>query len=262
MSTQQLGYSVSRFKNADAEVVRLERQADVVADAENQLLTALGLPVSGRMLDLGCGPGAAAARIRASRPGMEVVGLDRDAGLLARARSKVRPLQGDAGQLPFASSTFDAVHIRLLLRHVPDPTVVLAEAHRVLRPGGRLLLGDSDDGMLVLHPFPGEIARAMAAKHDSARRRGVDPFIGRRLPALVRAAGFSRLTVRTQVIDSGTVGRSTFAQVVLSPLAGAIDLDLLASADQEQTAGAIHRWTDDASAFGTTTIVSVGGTRD
>jgi SAM-dependent methyltransferase len=262
VSSEQLGYSVGRFKNADAEVVRLERQADVVSDAENDLLTALGLPVSGRMLDLGCGPGAAAARIRAGRPGLEVVGLDRDARLLARAQSRLRALQADAGELPFPSSSFDAVHVRLLLRHVPNPAAVLAEAHRVLRSGGRLVLGDSDDGALVLHPFPDEIARALAAKHETARRRGADPFIGRRLAALVREAGFSRLTVRAQVIDSGAVGRSTFAQVVLSPIADAIDADLLPLADQDRTAGAIKRWIDDAGAFGMTSVVSVGGTRD
>jgi len=262
LSTLQLGYSVGRFKDAGAEVLRLERQASFIADAENRLLTALGLPDSGRVLDLGCGPGAAAARILANRPGLDVIGLDRDAGLLTRARSIVRVLQADAEGLPFPSSSFDAVHVRLLLRHVPRPAAVLAEVHRVLRPGGRLVLGDSDDGALVLHPFPDEIARALDAKHESARRRGADPFIGRRLPALVRTAGFSGLTVRAQAIDSGAVGRPTFGEVVLSPIADAIDGDLLALADQERTAGAIRRWIDDAGAFGMTTVVSVGGTKD
>jgi len=262
LSSLQLGYSVGRFKDADAEVLRLERQASFIAEAENRLLTTLGLPVSGRMLDLGCGPGAAAARIRAGRPDLDIVGLDRDAALLGLAQSRLRVLQADAEELPFPSSSFDAVHVRLLLRHMARPAAVLAEVHRVLRPGGRLILGDSDDGALVLHPFPDEIARALAAKHESARRRGADPFIGRRLAALVHAAGFTALTVRTEAIDSGALGRSTFADVVLSPIADAIDADLLAPADQERAAGAIRRWIEDASAFGMTTVVSVGGTRD
>jgi SAM-dependent methyltransferase len=262
LKSLQLGYSVRQFKDADAEVVRLERQASFIADTEDRLLTALGLPAAGRMLDLGCGPGAPGARIRAGRPELEVVGLDRDAGLLALARTKLRVVQADAAELPFPSSSFDAVHVRLLLRHMAHPATVLAEIHRVLRPGGRLVLGDTDDGALVLDPFPGDIARALAAKHETARRRGADPFIGRRLPALVRAAGFSRLTVRAQAVDSGALGRSTFGEVVLSPIAEAIDSDLLAAADSDRTAGAIRRWIDDAGAFGMTTFVSVGGTRD
>jgi SAM-dependent methyltransferase len=262
LSSLQLGYSVERFKNADAEVVRLERQANFISDAENSLLTALGLPISGRMLDLGCGPGAAAARIRAARPDLNIVGLDRDAGLLTRARAQLRVLQADAQELPFPSASFDAVHVRLLLRHVPRPAVVLAEVHRVLRPGGRLVIGDSDDGGLVLHPFPDEIACALQAKHEGARRRGADPFIGRRLLELARAAGFSGLTARVQAIDSGALGRSTFGEVVLAPIADAIDADLLSLAEQDRTAGAIRRWIDDPDAFGMTTVVGLGGTRD
>jgi SAM-dependent methyltransferase len=262
LSSLQLGYSVERFQDADAEMLRLERQAQFISDTEDRLLTALGLPTSGRVLDLGCGPGAAAARMRAARPDLDVVGLDRDAGLLARAGSRLRVLQADAEELPFASSSFDAVHVRLLLRHVPRPAAVLAEVHRVLRPGGRLVLGDTDDGALVLQPFPQELALALKAKHESARRRGADSFIGRRLPGLVRAAGFSRMTVRAQTIDSGSLGRSTFAAVMLSPIADAIDADLLAPADQERAAGAIRGWIGDAGAFGMTAFVSVGGTRD
>ena len=262
MSSLQLGYSVGRFMDPGAEVVRLERQADFVADVEDQLLATLGLPMAGRLLDLGCGPGAVAARIRQRRPNLEVVGLDHDAGLLALARARLTPLRADAAVLPFAAQSFDAVHARLVLRHLPRAAAALAEIRRVLRPGGRLIVVDSDDGSLVLHPQPEELARALTAKHQTARRRGADPFIGRRLVELVDAAGFSALTVRAQVIDSGAVGRSTFAAVVLSPIAGAIDADLLPPADQEQAAAAIRRWTEEPGAFGMTTVVRVGGTRD
>ena len=262
MSSRQLGYSVERFKDPGAEVVRLERQADFVAEVEEQLLEALGLPAAGRLLDIGCGPGAVAARIRQLRPRLDIVGLDRDAGLLALARARLTPLRADAAVLPFASRSFDAVHARLLLRHLPDPGAALAEMRRVLRPGGRLIITDSDDVSLVLHPLPRELARALAAKHQTARRRGADPEIGRRLVELVSAAGFSALTTRAQVIDSGAVGRSTFAPVVLAPIAGAVDSDLLPAVEQQATVAAVRRWAEDVTAFGMTTVVRVGGTRD
>jgi len=234
----------------------------VVADAEEQALVDLGLPALGRLLDLGCGPGAVAARIGARRPGLGIFGVDRDLAVLAQARRRVTALRADAADLPFASTSFDAVHARLVLRHLADPARALAEMHRVLRPGGRVVVSDSDDGALVLHPCPDEIARALRAKHEGARRRGADPLIGRRLVALVGAAGFSGVVARTQVIDTGSVGRAAFAQVVLAPLAGAIDADLMTRDEQAAAARVIRGWADDASAFGMTTVVGVGGTKD
>jgi len=261
-SLQQAGYSVKRFADQPAEASRLERQAGVIADAEEQALVALGLTQQGRLLDLGCGPGVVAARIAGRRPGLRIVGLDRDADLLALAGGRVTPVRADAAELPFASESFDGVHARLLLRHLPDPARTLLEIRRVLRPGGRLVVADSDDGALVVHPFPEEIARALRAKHQTARRRGADPLIGRRLVQLVRDAGFSGVTARAQVIDSGSLGTGAFGQVVLAPLAGAIDPDLLAPNQQAAAAAVIRAWSEASGAFGMTTVVGVGGTRD
>ncbi|HET6148591.1 MAG TPA: methyltransferase domain-containing protein [Polyangia bacterium] len=233
-----------------------------MAAAEEQALVELGLAQHGRLLDLGCGPGAVAARIAGTRPGLVIVGIDRDRDLLALAGGRMTPVRADAAELPFASGSFDGVHARLVLRHLVDPARALAEARRVLRPGGRLVVADSDDGALVVHPFPDEIARAVRAKHQTARRRGADPLIGRRLVQLVCDAGFSGVTVRTRVIDTGSVGVATFGQVVLAPLVGAIDADLLAPEEQAAMARVIHHWSEATGAFGMTTVVGVGGTKD
>jgi ubiquinone/menaquinone biosynthesis C-methylase UbiE len=262
VSSSQAGYSVTRFVDPQAEVLRLERQADVIGSAEEAALTALGLPATGRLLDLGCGPGAVAARMKARRPGLEIIGLDRDEGVLTSARARVPVLRADAAWLPFPSESFDGVHARLVLRHLPDPDAALAEARRVLRRGGRVIVADSDDGALVMHPYPEAIARALRAKHQSANRRGADPHMGRRLVDRLTAAGFSDLTVRTEVIDSGSVGRAAFAQIVLVPLASAIDSDLLDADGQAAAGAAIRSWGGDVRAFGMTTVIAVGGTKD
>jgi ubiquinone/menaquinone biosynthesis C-methylase UbiE len=262
VSSLQAGYSVKRFADQPAETFRLERQAAVVADAEERALVELGLPQRGWLLDLGCGPGAVAARIASRRPRLVIVGVDREPDLLARAGRRLAPVRADAAELPFASARFDGVHARLVLRHLVDPARALAEMRRVLRPGGRLVVADSDDGALVMHPCLEEITRALRAKHQTAQRRGADPLIGRRLVQLVREAGFSAVTARTQVIDTGFLGASAFAQVVLAPLAGAIDADLLAPQEQAAAAQAIQRWSETSGAFGMTTVVGVGGTKD
>jgi ubiquinone/menaquinone biosynthesis C-methylase UbiE len=75
------------------------------------------------------------------------VGLDLTAAMLARTRPRAAglyftPLRGDAQRLPFHGASFDAVVLHLILAVVPEPALCLAEAERVLKPGGVLLIFD------------------------------------------------------------------------------------------------------------------------
>ena len=102
------------------------------------------------VLDLGCGAGRDLAWLRAQ--GTNVVGGDRSAGMLAQARQHApgRLLQLDMRSLPFADGAFGGVWCSASLLHLPkhDAPGALAEMHRVLSPGGPLLLaiqeGDSE----------------------------------------------------------------------------------------------------------------------
>jgi SAM-dependent methyltransferase len=202
-----------------------------------------------------------AARISAARPGLRVVGVDRDLGVLRKARAVVEVAGGTADRLPFPDACFDAAVARLVLRHLPDPGAALAEIHRVLRPGGRAIVIDSDDGALVMHPPAPAFLRALAARETTFRRVGADPFIGRRLPELFAAAGFVEPAFRPLVVDSASIGLAAFARVVLSPIADAIDADLLDGAGVESAVAALDAWACSPSAFGMTTVVAYGGTR-
>lgn len=105
-------------------------------------------PLAGkRVLDLGCGKGRFAARLRAL--GAEVIGLDRSSAMLAGGSGGGRVL-GSARRLPFATGAFDAVLAVEVLEHVApeDLDPVLAEAARVLRPGGRLAIVDKNAGAM------------------------------------------------------------------------------------------------------------------
>ena len=105
------------------------------------------------LLDAGCGTGAYSAAL-AGVPG-RLIGLDRSAGMLAAARAKIEGtggcvgfLRGDLLGLPLAAASLDAVMFNQVLHHLeegrdgsyPGHAAALAEAARVLRPGGRLLL--------------------------------------------------------------------------------------------------------------------------
>src|SRR5262245_2113533 len=102
-----------------------------------------------RILDVGCGTGVFAARLRAAFPNAQVWGVDLAAGMLARGSARwrmhaghVQPIQADSERLPFAATTFDVVTCANSFHHYPHQDRAVVEMNRVLRPGGRLLLID------------------------------------------------------------------------------------------------------------------------
>ncbi len=98
--------------------------------------------IAGRILDLGCGTGWKAAHFQRERSN-SVVAVDRDSRLLEFGRKKFgvqRLVEGDACALPFPSATFDWVLAVEVVEHLERPDLFFHEIHRVLRPGGKLLL--------------------------------------------------------------------------------------------------------------------------
>ena len=95
-------------------------------------------------MDLGCGPGVSTFELAKQLPTARLVGLDIAPRMLsqARRRSRVRVewLQADAARLPLAEASVDACTGHSFLYLVNDRDAVLAEARRVLRPGGQLVL--------------------------------------------------------------------------------------------------------------------------
>jgi SAM-dependent methyltransferase len=138
------------------------------------------------VLDLGCGTGLLAARIRRALPRAGVVGCDFSSGMLAHARThdrKVQWVRGDAGRLPFRSETFDAVVSTEAFHWFPDKGAALRECARVLAPGGRLML-------VLVNPRLRAAGRLVALAASAA----AEPFYwptAEEMRLLVDAAGFT-----------------------------------------------------------------------
>ncbi len=112
--------------------------AAVTRLAIEPLLDAAGVTTGTRLLDLACGPGELSGR--AARRGARVTGVDFTPEMLAIARERwpgVEFRSGDAQALEFPDASFDAVTMSFLLGHLAYPDRGLAEARRVLAPGGR-----------------------------------------------------------------------------------------------------------------------------
>jgi demethylmenaquinone methyltransferase/2-methoxy-6-polyprenyl-1,4-benzoquinol methylase len=92
-----------------------------------------------RLADIGGGTGNYARALRDD--GWDPVVVDREPAMLARAAAKgLETVEADAQRLPLPDAGFDAVMLVSMLHHVEDPAAALAEAQRVLRPGGHLAL--------------------------------------------------------------------------------------------------------------------------
>ena len=155
------------------------------------------------MLEIGCGTGAV-TRVLAALPGVtEAVGVDPSpvfiarAGQLATALGNVNFEVGDGRALRFADGDFDAVVVHTTLCHVPQPERVLAEAARVLRPGGTLAVCDGDYSTITVALGDADPLQACIEAAKSAFIN--DVWLVRRLPTLLRSAGFD-------VVDSCSHG--------------------------------------------------------
>src|SRR4051794_38340673 len=98
---------------------------------------------TGRVLDAGCGTGGFLARLAAARPELRLAGVEWDetAARRARLKSGAAIVRGSVNALPFDAASFDAAISADVLCHAAvDPPQALQELHRVLRPGGRLMI--------------------------------------------------------------------------------------------------------------------------
>jgi ubiquinone/menaquinone biosynthesis C-methylase UbiE len=133
-----------------AEVIEL-RAADPQQRAiRESYFSEIDFPSSARVLEIGCGPGPV-ARALAAWPGVgDVVGVDPSPRFLEKARelaagiSNLSFVEGDARALPLENASFDVAVFHTSLCHIPGPEVALAEACRLVRPGGWLAVFDGD----------------------------------------------------------------------------------------------------------------------
>lgn len=150
------------------------------------------------MIDIGCGPiGILPQLSERVGPTGRVVGLEREPRFVATARVEVarRGLnnvtvnEGDALTKNFAPESFDLVHERLVLLNVPQRETLLAEMMALLRPSGTIVLQEVDNISWTLYPPHPSWDVLLNAFHAAFQANGGDPFVGRRLPALLGQVG-------------------------------------------------------------------------
>jgi SAM-dependent methyltransferase len=162
-----------------------------------------------RVLDVACGTGAVARlAVQDVGPTGQVVGLDLNPAMLAVARTvplppgaSIRWQEGSAVTLPFAAAAFEVVCCQQGLQFFPDRGAALREMHRVLVPGGRVVLGvwraiEENPGAAA---FSAAVARYVSTEAGMRARAPFTLGEAAALHTLLTEAGFRDVCIRTAV---------------------------------------------------------------
>jgi arsenite methyltransferase len=197
-----------QFDEQTAKQVEATYSTGDVIEQRRATRATLALRPGERVLDVGCGPGFLAAEMAAEvGPEGAVHGVDPSEAMLAIARRHGGAADfttGDALALPFGDETFDAAVATQVYEYVEDMPGALAEARRVLRRGGRLLILDTDWDSIVWHSSD---RKRMLRVLERWNGHLVHPYLPRHLPGLLRDAGLQLST--TTIIPILNVGSDT-----------------------------------------------------
>ncbi|MBV9017976.1 MAG: methyltransferase domain-containing protein [Alphaproteobacteria bacterium] len=178
-----------------------------------------------QVLDLGCGGGASLGPLLAAvGSDGKVFGLELRHRALAVATQRYAAavdsgrlvlLQGQGMTLPFADGTFDAIVCQNVIECVQQRKALIDDAGRVLKPGGRLLLGHHDfDGILITSDDR-ELTRRLVhafADYQQDWQDASDGRMGRMIPGLVTQAGFAAIEIETKLFVDLNLNEGTYAR--------------------------------------------------
>jgi arsenite methyltransferase len=206
---------------------------------------ALDARPSDRILDVGCGPGFYSRELLDQvGPEGSVTGIDQSPQMLAVARRRsegfgnTRFEEGDATGLPVESGRFDRAVSVQVLEYVADVPKALAEMHRALRPGGRVVIWDVDWATVSWHSDdPARMDRVLKAWDEHL----ADPSIPRTLAASLRKAGFEDVRMDAHAFATTELSEETY---------GGATLPVIERYVRQQGSADVDAWADEQRALG------------
>jgi SAM-dependent methyltransferase len=194
------------YDKAEAKKTDRAYQTPDVTRQRMRTLEALQLKARESVLDVGCGSGLLADDMAGLvGPDGRVVGIDASPDMLSRAE-----------EIPEGDDSFDAAACVQVLLYVPDVPAALAEMHRVLKPGGRIAIVETDWRGTVLNSFDDSITRRMLTAWDDAV---ASPNLPVRLGPLMTAAGFSAVNVEAFPIVNASYTPGAWSMEMLEAFA-------------------------------------------
>ena len=239
-----------------AEQRRLQRQAEHLASEAAWLLDRVG-PLDGRrVVELGPGPrGYLDTLSERVGPNGSVIGVERSADTVALARlligrrglSNVELVHGDARFTGLPATAFDLATARLVLVNVPRPEQIVAESVRLVRPGGIVAFHEADALTMACDPPLDAWTELRSLLNQYAEQNGIDLFVGRRLPRLLRDAGLVDVRARPIVYldEPGHPRRSLLPHFVDNLKERLLAQGLVARGDLDHLQASVRRHLED-----------------
>ena len=198
-----------------------------------------------RVLDVGCGPGFYSRELLDQvGPEGSVTGVDQSPQMLAVAKRRTEGFanvafeEGDATALPVEGERFDRALSVQVLEYVRDIPAALAEMHRALRPGGRVVIWDVDWATLSWHSEdPDRMERVLKAWDEHL----ADPSLPRTLAASLRKAGFEDVRMDGHGFATAELSEETY---------GGAALPVIERYVRQQGSSDVDAWAEEQRALG------------
>lgn len=214
MSKQPIKFDADASRRVD----RIYQNPDIIAQRKFTL-GHLDLNKGDHVLDIGCGPGLLALDMaEAVGPQGSVTGVDPSSDMRAIAKTRcdkvgnITIMDGDAVALPCEDVSLDAVIATQVYEFVPDIEAALTEANRVLKPGGRIAVLDTDWDTALIRTNNRD---RMHAVFQSRRDYFVHPDLPTLLPGLLKKAGLALTYAGGTPIVNTSMAHGTYSEEVL-----------------------------------------------
>ena len=186
----------------------LDTTAQMMAGIKQRSFELMALESGQRVLDLGCGPGTDTSALgRVVGPDGEVHGVDYDEAMVARADARaqadgtgswVSHHHASATALPWASGYFDASRSERVFQHLLEPERAFDELVRVTKPGGHLVVIDTDWATLTIDSDETDLERRLVQFHATHMMN--NPFSGRHLHRMFKSRGLRDIHIDVQSV--------------------------------------------------------------
>ena len=183
------------FAQATAETMEIRQSEPVMERIVSDYLDKLEFNKDSLSVEIGCGAGSISRRISKYAIGAKVLSFDPSANYIELAKRNSHQYQNltfsvaNGTHIPIENASVDNVILHTVLSHVLEPSLLIDEAHRLLRDGGKIVICDADFSKATLECFTDDPLSVMSASF--VRSHVTDPHLLGKAKTLISDAGFT-----------------------------------------------------------------------